>query len=244
MPNHFINGCRQTAAGAAVPSNKPRHRAKRRYAESGRAATQRSRVTRQFERLHAQQFVTLKPQHGHVLVVEIADIDIISLWTERYTFRQPTELCFSDFAHLLALDLEQDGDRMLVVEKGRLRRTAARSIGQDRHSVTAGRPHRQSFRSIANHHLIDDAWRVQFQVNKPNLVYLAISDSRGVTSVVDQGEFSIGRNLNVVGKDARRHIVALVGHLGSIDIEKSYAVCQCLSYQRVFAVGRYCDGGW
>ena len=132
---------------------------------------------------------------------------------------------------------------MVVVEKGVLWRAVAGAVSHERHCIATGRAYRQSLRKIANHHLIDDARRVHLHFNDRDRIHLAIGQSITTAGVVDQAEPAIRHNLDIVGIDAGEYVVALVGHLGAIDIEKRHPVRQGLSHQRALAVGRYGDGG-
>src|SRR5258708_6750047 len=88
--------------------------------------------------------------------------------------------------------------------------------------------------------MIDDARRVLREIDDTHRIDIAI----GVAStpvVGNQRNLAAWYNVDIVRKDAGRHIVLLVNDLAAIDPKKRYFVHNWLDRQRLSAVGRDCD---
>jgi len=88
------------------------------------------------------------------------------------------------------------------------------AVQDQRGGVAAGRAHREPFRAVADHDLIDDAWRARFEVDHPYRVDLAIL---ATTDVVDDSELAVGRHLDVERVEPGRHVVILAVDLGVVE---------------------------
>jgi hypothetical protein len=93
---------------------------------------------------------------------------------------------------------------------------------------------------IAHYEMIDDAGRVLREIDDTYRIDIAIGVA-STTVVGNQRNLTAGYNVDIVRKDAGRHIVLLVDNLAAIDPKERYFVHNWLDGQRLSAVGRDCD---
>src|ERR1700680_5142044 len=88
--------------------------------------------------------------------------------------------------------------------------------------------------------MIDDARRVLREVDDTYRIDIAIG-AASTPVVGNQRNLAARYNVDIIRKDAGRHIVLLVDDLAAIDLKESYFVHNWLDGQRLSAVGRECD---
>ena len=121
---------------------------------------------------------------------------------------------------------------------------AAGAVEDQRGGITAGRAHGEPLWTIADNNLIDDAGRTCVEVDDADGIHLAVLTA---PDVVDDGELSVGRDLDVEWVEAGGHVVILaidlsIADLLAVDIEQSHPIGAALGDERALAVGGDCNG--
>ena len=73
-------------------------------------------------RSHRNQLVAVNLIRGQILFAPIGDIDVSAVGAESDPFDQRADLGLPNLMHRLAIALQKHGDRMVVAEKGIVRR--------------------------------------------------------------------------------------------------------------------------
>jgi len=107
-------------------------------------------------------------QDRHVLVEEVADVEILAVRAEDRAFGKPSHFDLADLRDLLAVDLEHGDAAIAVVEPGVLRPIVPAQ--EHCHGDLARRADREPFWRVANDHAIDNARRVGLEVDHADRV--------------------------------------------------------------------------
>src|SRR5215471_12013423 len=131
------------------------------------------RMPRQCEVGDLRELVAIEPQDVDVAVDEVADVKVAPVWAERHALGEATHVDLSHLAYCLSIDLQERDIRVFMPVEGGLGGGTG-SVEKDRRGITSGRAHRESFRTIADNHLIDDTGWVCLEIDDADGVDLAI----------------------------------------------------------------------
>src|SRR5579875_3805009 len=120
-------------------------------------------MARQPQAADRRQLVALQAQDSDIAFAIAGDIEETAVRAEGEAFGAADNERVADLLHFLAFDAQERDGRMLVMIERRLRRVGA--VEQQRDGVTADWTDGKAFGPVADRDLIDDAWRIERQVD-------------------------------------------------------------------------------